>query len=385
MLRRFVTLAVSCCFVLSMAVVPVELLLAQDAKQAVPPPTKAQAVTKETPTPAQTKPGDQAKTAEPTKDDGAKKDAGKTEPAKPAEPPLKPIPPEVQAKIDAARKAVAEAIVAAQDAGLIETSIDPPPILDLLIDGRVTDARTLKAPKQAGLPYGVSPEVFGAWFTGYGKMEGIDYEHDVRIVPPSGGTDPSKGLKQWYDQRAQDPGAIHCRDPQDPSGTGQKGRDEARTGQSRPSRPNRLLPPRLLPPRLLPPRLLPPRLLPPRMPPLRNRQNPPRSRDRHKPRFGEERTVLARSWPPAPSRPGGGTNKRVHSMRPAALRGANKVQPGSTSARSRLKDARPFIKNGPCIFRFPSHPGGLSEDQPAASRLGRGRRTLVPRFAPIVA
>ena len=232
MLRRFVTLAVSCCFVLSMAVVPVELLLAQDAKQAVPPPTKAQAVTKETPTPAQTKPGDQAKTAEPTKDDSAKKDAGKTEPAKPAEPPLKPIPPEVQAKIDAARKAVAEAIVAAQDAGLIETSIDPPPILDLLIDGRVTDARTLKAPKQAGLAYGVSPEVFGAWFTGYGKMEGIDYEHDVRIVPPSGGTDPSKGLKQWYDQRARHPRAIYRRDPQDPSGTGQKGRDEARTGQS---------------------------------------------------------------------------------------------------------------------------------------------------------
>ena len=80
---------------------------------------------------------------------------------KAVEPPLPPIPPEVQAKIDAARKAVAEAIVAAQDAGLIETSIDPPPILDILITGRVTDARTLKGAK----PYGMSPEVFGAWFT----------------------------------------------------------------------------------------------------------------------------------------------------------------------------------------------------------------------------
>ena len=56
------------------------------------------------------------------------------------EPPLPPIPKEVQDKIDAARRAVAEAIVAAQDAGLVETSIDPPPILDILITGRATDA-----------------------------------------------------------------------------------------------------------------------------------------------------------------------------------------------------------------------------------------------------
>ena len=39
---------------------------------------------------------------------------------------------------------MAEAIVAAQDAGLVETSIDPPPILDILITGRATDLRTLK-------------------------------------------------------------------------------------------------------------------------------------------------------------------------------------------------------------------------------------------------
>jgi hypothetical protein len=101
----------------------------------------------------------------------------------------------VQAKIDAARKAVAEAIVAAQDAGLVETSIDPPPILDILITGRATDARTLKN-SVAKKPYSVSPEVFCAWFTGYGTLEGIDYVHDVRII------NPSAGLKQWYDQRA---------------------------------------------------------------------------------------------------------------------------------------------------------------------------------------
>jgi hypothetical protein len=192
-LRRCLTLAVSCCFVLALAVVPVDLLFAQgDAKKEAQPPAKTEAATKETPPPVATKSLDQAKKPETAKDDAAKK-----EPAKPAEPPLPPIPPEVQAKIDAARKAVAEMIVAAQDAGLIESSIDPPPILDLLIDGRVTDARILKAPKQPGLPYGVSPEVFGAWFTGYGKMNEINYVEDVRIRRPI------DGLKQWYDQRAR--------------------------------------------------------------------------------------------------------------------------------------------------------------------------------------
>jgi hypothetical protein len=197
-LRRCVTLAVSCCFVLALALAPVDLLFAQgDAKKEAQPPAKTEAATKETPKPDATQSGDQAKKPETAKDDAAKKDAGKTEPTKPAEPPLPPIPPEVQAKIDAARKAVAEAMVAAQDAGLIETSIDPPPILDLLINGRVTDARTLKAPKPPGQPYGLTPEVFGAWFTGYGKMDGINYQDDVRVMHPG------QGLKQWYDQRAR--------------------------------------------------------------------------------------------------------------------------------------------------------------------------------------
>ena len=99
------------------------------------------------------------------------------------------------AKIEAARHAVAEAIVAAQDAGLVETSIDPPPILDILVQGYAIDARTLK--NTAGKkPFPVSPEVFGAWFTGYGKLDGINYQTDVRIV------NPSAGLKTWFDQRA---------------------------------------------------------------------------------------------------------------------------------------------------------------------------------------
>jgi hypothetical protein len=147
--------------------------------------------------------------------DAAKGDASKPEGAKPAAPakdqekekakeapqpteaPLPPIPPEVQAKIDAARRAVAEAIVAAQDAGLVETSIDPPPILDILVDGRATDARTLKN-AAAKKPYAVSPEVFAAWFTGYQApgFDSVDYVKDVRIVNPSG------GLKAYFDKRA---------------------------------------------------------------------------------------------------------------------------------------------------------------------------------------
>ena len=185
--RRFVKLAVSFCLVLAIGVTWVGPLFAQaDAKKdAQPPKAEAPAATKET-----------AKT-DATKTEPAKKEeSAKTEAPKATEPPLPPIPPEVQAKIDAARKAVAEAIVAAQDAGLVETSIDPPPILDILITGRATDLRTLKN-TTAKKPYAVSPEVFGAWFTGYGKLEGINYADDVRII------NPSAGLKQWYDTRAR--------------------------------------------------------------------------------------------------------------------------------------------------------------------------------------
>jgi hypothetical protein len=153
------------------------------------------------------------KEAAPAKSDAAQKDAAKVDTPKPAEPakapakekeapqatepPLPPIPKEVQAKIDAARRAVAEAIVAAQDAGLVETSIDPPPILDILITGRATDARLLKNPS-AKKPYGLSPEVMCAWFTGYNApgFENIDLVHDIRIVHPS------QGLKAYFDQRA---------------------------------------------------------------------------------------------------------------------------------------------------------------------------------------
>jgi hypothetical protein len=182
--RRFVTLTLSFCLVLGVGILQVGPSFGQgEAKKAAQPPqpdagkkdaAKTDSTKKETP-----------KAAEP-----ATKEAPKA-----TEAPLPPIPKEVQDKIDAARKAVAEAIVAAQDAGLVETSIDPPPILDILITGRAIDARTLKN-ATAKKPFPVSPEVFGAWFTGYGTLEGIDYVHDVRIV------NPSAGLKQWYEQRA---------------------------------------------------------------------------------------------------------------------------------------------------------------------------------------
>jgi hypothetical protein len=183
--RRLVSLVVSFCMVLVLGLTRVNETRAQgEAKKETQPP-KAESVPKDA---AKT---DSAK-AEPAKKD----ETPKAEAPQAAEPPLPSIPPEVQAKIDAARKAVAEAIVAAQDAGLVETSIDPPPILDILITGRATDTRTLKN-TTAKKPYAVSPEVFGAWFTGYGKLEGINYAEDVRII------NPSAGLKQWYDQRAR--------------------------------------------------------------------------------------------------------------------------------------------------------------------------------------
>ena len=191
MLRRCLMLAGSSCLVLALGLTTAHALSAQGDAKVAQPPAKGDVTTKETPKPAATKPGDSAPKQEPTKPDAAKTEPTKpAEPAKPADP---PIPPEVQVKIDAARKAVAEMIIAAQDAGLLETTIDPPPILDILINGRATDARTLKGPK----PYGVSPEVFGAWFTGFGKMDGINYNEDLRIMHPSA------GLKQWYEQRAR--------------------------------------------------------------------------------------------------------------------------------------------------------------------------------------
>ena len=184
--RRYDKLAVSFCLVLVTGATWVGPLFAQADVKKVEQPPKAE-------TPAATK---EAAKPDPTKTEPTKKEEPKTEAPKATEAPLPPITPEVQAKLVAARKAVAELIVAAQDAGLVETSIDPPPILDILITGRATDLRTLKN-TTAKKPYPLSPEVFGAWFTGYGKLEGINYDQDVRII------NPSAGLKQWYDSRAQ--------------------------------------------------------------------------------------------------------------------------------------------------------------------------------------
>jgi hypothetical protein len=187
--RRYDKLAVSFSLVLAMGATWAGPLFAQAVEKKLEQPPKAEA-------PAATK---EAAKTDSTKTEPTKKDeSAKTEPPKATEAPLPPITPEVQAKLVAARKAVAELIVAAQDAGLVETSIDPPPILDILITGRATDLRIVKN-TTAKKPYALSPEVFGAWFTGFGKkeLEGINYDQDVRII------NPSAGLKAWYDSRAQ--------------------------------------------------------------------------------------------------------------------------------------------------------------------------------------
>ena len=181
-MRRFAMLAVSLSVLLGLSGSP---LFAQgDAK-------KESTETKTT----ETKTTAEGKTTAEVKKDEVKKDE-----------PLPPIPPEVEKKLEAARRAVAEAIVAAQDAGLVKSSIDPPPILDILITGRANDESTLKAKT------GVSPEVFGAWYTGYGKTQGIVPQNDVRI------TQPSTGLKTWYDQRASRPTTRAAIRPKYPAG-----------------------------------------------------------------------------------------------------------------------------------------------------------------------
>lgn len=182
-MRRFTMLAVSLSLLLG--VTGARLLLAQDEPKK--DEVKKEEVKKDEPKKEEAK-KEEAKPTEPKKDEPKKEEAKSEEPKK--EEPPKPIPPEVEEKLAAARRAVAEAIVAAQDAGLVQTSIDPPPILDILITGRATDEKALKD------RIGVSPEVFGAWYTSYGKTTGIDPQKDVRII------NPSAGLKSWYDQRA---------------------------------------------------------------------------------------------------------------------------------------------------------------------------------------
>jgi hypothetical protein len=188
--RRIATLIVSCSLVLGLGMMRIHPSYGQDQAKKDAPSAKPDA-SKEAAKEDASKAGTQ-KATEPAKDKEKKEEAPKA-----TEAPLPPIPKEVQDKIDAARRAVAEAIVAAQDAGLVETSIDPPPVLDILVTGRATDARTLKN-ASAKKPYAVSPEVFAAWFTGYGAQgfEGVDYVKDVRIVQPSA------GLKALFDQRA---------------------------------------------------------------------------------------------------------------------------------------------------------------------------------------
>ncbi len=200
MVRRIVMSLMSFGVVLGLGIMQLRPIFGQEAKKAATPP-KTEAPAKG----GDTKPGEAQKSAEPAPETkpGASATDKKDEKAKEkeapqaAEPPLRPIPKEVQDKIEAARRAVAEAIVAAQDAGLVETSIDPPPILDILVTGRATDARIVKN-ASSKKPYGLSPEVFAAWFTGYAApgFESVDYAKDVRIVHPSA------GLKAYFDQRA---------------------------------------------------------------------------------------------------------------------------------------------------------------------------------------
>jgi hypothetical protein len=189
--RRIVMSVMSLGVVLGLGIMQLHASFGQDQKKEAAP-AKSEPANSETQKPAEPA-KDASKAAPPAQEKAKDKEAPPTV----TEPPLPPIPKEVQEKIEAARKAVAEAIVAAQDAGLVETSIDPPPILDILVTGRATDARILKNPSSKK-PYGLTPEVFAAWFTNYAAagFDNIDWAKDVRIMHPSA------GLKTYFDQRA---------------------------------------------------------------------------------------------------------------------------------------------------------------------------------------
>ena len=131
MVRRVIPLALSLGLAFTMGMVRTDRLVAQEVKKET---TKAEAAKPEAPK------------AEAPKKEEAKGEPAKKEAEKAAEAPPPTVPKEVEEKLEKARRAVAEAIVAAQDAGLVETSIDPPPILDILVKGYAIDARTLKNP-----------------------------------------------------------------------------------------------------------------------------------------------------------------------------------------------------------------------------------------------
>ena len=182
-MRRFGMIALS--LVLTLGLGTAGHLFAQDPKKDAKPAESK-------PDDAKTKPAD-TKPAEPKPAETKAAVPDATKPAAsaaetPAPPP--PISPALEAKLEAARRAIAEAIVLAEEEGQVDTSIDPPPIMDIIVTGRALDKRELKAHK------GVSPEVFGGWFTGYAPpLEGITAQADVRIFQPSA------GLKDLYDAR----------------------------------------------------------------------------------------------------------------------------------------------------------------------------------------
>jgi hypothetical protein len=107
-------------------------------------------------------------------------------------------------KLERARRAVAISIVAAERAGRIQTSIDPPPILDILITGGANDraviAKNLEDRRNGNAKAkfaSASPEVFGAWFTDFGKHKDVKPLDDLRIM------NPQDGLTEFYRARSR--------------------------------------------------------------------------------------------------------------------------------------------------------------------------------------
>ena len=184
-MRRFAMLALSLSLVL---VLTGSLqLVADDAKKDEAPkpaetPTKDEAAKPAEPKakPAETKPAE----TKPAETKAAETKAAET---KAAEAPLPTIPPEVEAKLEAARRAVAEAIVAARRRTRRDDHQSAP-------DPRHPHHRPASPMRGLKARTGSAPRSFCAWFTGQGKLEGITAQRDVRMVQPS------DGLKTLYEQ-----------------------------------------------------------------------------------------------------------------------------------------------------------------------------------------
>ena len=242
-LRRCVTLAVSCCLVLALALLPVDLLFAQDeSRKSLPSlPPKPRSHPKETPEDRRDqdwRPGQEHRNGEGRRrqegcrqDDGARQGGRTATAADSARGPGQDRRgPKGRGGNDRRRSG--------RGSG---RNVDRPATDSRHPDQRPGDGRANpQGPEAAGPTYGVSPEVFGAWFTGYGKMDDINYverfaDHATRARGSSSGTSSGRGSWSSTSRKSARPSR-----PPPPRRKRRSLPRRNRLSQPRPKRPSRL-------------------------------------------------------------------------------------------------------------------------------------------------